>query len=584
MESTDGRKVSRRKRKLHHGPSSLLRATIQEYGLYDKEVDAFRSKFIQLFQFLAPWSQRASFRAENGQTLLPDGSKTVQEGPTDTSRARSVLSRDLCLEEELELRLERMTSIARTLRVLCARERELKQVLYRESFDCRNQCLVLLNDMIGHFHKEAGVLQSRLLEMDGALEEAEQEKMSLRQSCQDTVSQASEAMQAAQAELDKALQKIASLNQEISTTRDQKLSCDRENEALRMDIRVLNTKVTDLEKQAKELQGKIIASDMAREHFETLLDIAVNKLRLYEESGMKPKLRKSRDRDCDSVRDSVSRSLDTSGTPSVVLPGDCSSIDGRISSDNPLYRRRAVSDTHSITSLETLSSDYSMPLMESRRFGSEDRLSVGSGHHCRTLPSRSPVVAPRRRNKKKQFFSKPFLRKSTSSDSHISSSMDRLPTIADELDDKLRLDFVKSESNLRRYSTQISASDFEAIESEIRDNHVAGTPRENFEKRATLISFEEPKKIHRSNSHAVVTPLSLDEKAKAAKKVKRTSSFGGLKTKKTGLVALANNIEKKFRRKRRSKTMDNTEIRRTHNEFLASVNKSPDLAGNDEFY
>ena len=46
--------------------------------------------------------------------------------------------------------------------------------------------------------------------------------------------------------------------------------------------------------------------------------------------------------------------------------------------------------------------------------------------------------------------------------------------------------------------------------------------------------------------------------------VKRTSSFAALRPKKNGLVALARDIEKKFRKKRRSKTADFSELLRVN--------------------
>ena len=54
---SENRKLTRRKRKLHHGPSSLLRATIQEYGIYDRQVDAFKAQFIDSFDFLENWQK-----------------------------------------------------------------------------------------------------------------------------------------------------------------------------------------------------------------------------------------------------------------------------------------------------------------------------------------------------------------------------------------------------------------------------------------------------------------------------------------------------------------------------------------------
>ena len=46
--------------------------------------------------------------------------------------------------------------------------------------------------------------------------------------------------------------------------------------------------------------------------------------------------------------------------------------------------------------------------------------------------------------------------------------------------------------------------------------------------------------------------------------VKRTSSFAALRPKRNGLVALARDIEKKFRKKRRSKTADFSELLRVN--------------------
>ena len=66
------RKLTRRKRKLHHGPSSLLRATIQEYGIYDRQVDALKAEFIDSFDFLESWQKNlAKNEKVKSQSLRP---------------------------------------------------------------------------------------------------------------------------------------------------------------------------------------------------------------------------------------------------------------------------------------------------------------------------------------------------------------------------------------------------------------------------------------------------------------------------------------------------------------------------------
>ena len=586
MEDTDDslKHTNRRKRKKLHGKCSLLKATIQEYGLYDKEIDAFRGKFQSLFKFLGLW-QRQSFRSDGSVLASPPG-KDMSSSPSPQPAVRWGVARgrDLCLEEELELRLEHMTSLAHTLRSLWSREREWRQGLYRQTVDCRDRSLALLTDMLQHFHQQTGLLQAQLLEAESGLQEAECERQQLHQDCEDTRTQAANGLKAARQEMDSALQQVQHLSQDLGAIKSQQEILEQENDSLRRDVRVLSSKVGNLEKQIKELHHNLNTADMARLHFETLLDIAVNKLRLYEDAGMKTRLHKTRS----DAGSSKSRDTRTS-SPCTPFSSNLSPLDTRMMEPGG-QRRRPGSDNVSISSLETISlaSDYSMSLQTSRKYGSEDRLSESSAHSRSTLPSRSPIMVPRRRSKKTPFFSKPFLRKSPSSDSQMSTSMDRLPTIADELDERGRP--IVSQAAVpyliqRRFSSQMSAEELEVLQKELRDS-ISDTSSQGrpSHKDTGGSSFADGQSLPRRNSHAVGQAV-RDEQVKVTKKVKRTSSFGGMKSRKAGgLVALAKDIEKRFKKRRRSKTADVSDIKRAQEAFLFANKQLNNEAANDEYY
>ncbi len=563
----DDKKIVRRKRKLHHGPSSLLRATIQEYGIYDKEVDAFRTTFLQLFGFLEAWQGNTSNKIIVAHSLM----QTAGDSVGQTCGASGLLSftpitRELCLEEELQVRLVRMTSIAKTLRNLCSKEREQKIVLYKEVSDCKEACLQLLTDMINHFHKETGILQHRLLEMDSNIEELEQEKSGIKQAYDEMVGHATRTVDGLEVELNKAEKDLKEVTDELKAMKTSYDVTEKDKNDLKTENEDLKKKLCDLESKVKGMEIKLSGSDMAREQYENLLEIALNKLRLFEDGELVARVPRSKfsNFDLSPFRQTPSGYTVTNN------PDDLSEmhIQEMTSTPSATTRRRYASDNMSITSFETTISEMSMPIMsltDSSRFLSDDRLSNYS-LQSKFLFSPSPRVPPRRKHKKKQFFGKPFLKKSISNESQITntSSTERLPTIEDEWYDRKGSLNNLSLSGSDNLSRNVLTDDSETKEpqkySSMYDSRDNVSIQNSREKSVTIIDDRDYAEDKDAPRKALV-------KRSSSKKVQRTSSFAGLKSKKSGLVALAKDIEKRFKKKRRSKTADFSELNKINRDL-----------------
>lgn len=212
-------------------PSSLLRATIKEYGIYDREVDAYKTQFIKQFDFLDNWKRVfANNASENNNTIQQNdkSNRDTNNGGKDSGELSTTpggggivkvngnghqlqmplemapvmpLGRDLSLEEELEFRLHRMTSIAHDLRLMCNKERDKRTVFFSEVLECRDKCISVVNDMTLHFQKETELLQHRMLENDGTIEMLNQDKLAMRQAFDEMLNNANKTVEIMESDL-----------------------------------------------------------------------------------------------------------------------------------------------------------------------------------------------------------------------------------------------------------------------------------------------------------------------------------------------------------------------------------------------
>lgn len=585
--------VMRRKRKLVHSPSALMAHTIQEVDGVRGEVDlaALAAQVSHVFGFLegrdrqevpshSPVSEQSSYEDE---AVYPD--------------------KEPRLEEELQLRLGRMTSIARTLRQLCSKEREQRSTLHSEVLECRGKVTRLVQDLALDHQHQCQQLQQRLSQL-------QRDKASLKQTCHELATQAKKTIVGLEREVGTGKQQLAAVQARVQELEKVNTDLQQQRQELTASNDSLQTRLQQLQDSVKTLQTQKQDSDMAREHYVILLDMSLSKLRLYEEGVITARRWRS-------------------ATPDL---------------QHDLTDKKKA-DTMSVTSMETLS-DISVPEL-SRSLLSDDHMSTSSRHTA------SPVIPPRKNKWKKNFFSNPFMKKSGSLDQ---AEDDRLPTIQDNPSLERS---VCSSADLKTYNTNDIARDFSSTpclhdlrtlprtsshpslnanldevhlppvrvlkdkrsQSHDRLHEPQASPesqhrshdkndrshdrshdkshdrshdkhdrshdksRENRDKAKKRDKSAErqdkntkpPKKPERTPSAKVKSKDKDNEKVKDSYKVKdsgedrlvtlqRRSSFAAIKPKKNGLVALAKDIEKRFKKKRRSKTAD-----------FAELFKSPDM-------
>ena len=173
----------------------------------------------------------------------------------------------------------------------------------------------------------------------------------------------------------------------------------------------------------------------------------------------------------------------------------------------------------------------------------------------------SPKTASRKKTKKKTFFAKAFQRKNqgaTENNLAIAGYCEGLPTIKDEcrgsqtsltgIHDGEHTGFVKSfDASLLSTQNEYSVDTQESLLQRGRCHSVDDLDSYAF--------------LNQECSH-------VEETTKRTKKVQRTTSFAAIR--KNGLTAFAKEVEKRFRKKRRAKTADCTEILQAKEEFERS--------------
>lgn len=584
MEQVDGQADDRRfngssrKVRLHHrtSTSSLARSTIQENGIYDKQIDVFKAKVVKLFRFIDQWRSLIVHSAADKKFLkmmVASSAGSVSEqlqrhSRVITSPADQVpLARQVSLEDELQTRLDRMSNIAKTLRQLYNKERDVKLGMYSHARKCRDNCFDLVAEMLSHFDKQAGVLQVRIVELEAGDDKVEDEKLKAKQTYEEMVEQVSKQISSLEDDLQAAentIVQFSSEKKELSTHNDilvneneelkqRNSELSEDNEILKNDITKLNDEINSAKRNVLNLEAKANSLEMTRAHYETLLEIALSKLRMYEEGEV--------------IRRRSRGTTSLSRLPGFVIknnPGDLSEMS--LKEVPQTIKKQVMLDNISITSFETATSEISLPSMsntsyfESARQDLFDRLSIVSQTK---QPTPSPNVAPRKRNRLKEAFTRQTLKKSVSIDSNIGRqsrtvSMERLPIRVESVE-RLALLPNLGTSTPRRQDSRTSQTNSEEIWTEDDQSFEDSYPSKKVAQRVEFFEKAGNGTIeHLENDHDYLNNHKKQEsnrKRLDPKKVQRTSSFGALKSK-IGLVALAKDIERRFKKRKRSKTTD----------------------------
>lgn len=232
---------------------------------------------------------------------------------------------------------------------------------------------------------------------------------------------------------------------------------------------------------------------------------------------------------------------------------------------NTLSKPRLSSDSQSVTSFETGSENSGGPNHDTLQLLTpmEDRISTtGSLSRSNTLGMPSPKACSRKKSKKKTFFSKAFQRKNPVIETQLTVSGatlgEQLPTIRDEQNEQKGSQLSLSVFRDQEHSAFVKSFDASLLDS---GNEFKEEKGESLLQRGRCHSVDDLE-----NYSLIATDDSkTDGDQKRTKKVTRTTSFAAIR--KNGFTAIAKEVEKRFRKKRRSKTADNSEILQAKEEY-----------------
>ena len=160
------------------------------------------SEFTSSFQYLDIWKKRVEDRAVK---LQFDEDCSVKN--------------KLCLEEELQVRLDRMTAIAEALKFLCLEERQNLTALYEDSRICEGEVTNVLLNMIKQFNDEMQNRKQRLGLVIRNMKRLEKEKTHLNIVCKKVLTGAVEDGMEMQRQMTKSENKLEELHQDMTSIR-----------------------------------------------------------------------------------------------------------------------------------------------------------------------------------------------------------------------------------------------------------------------------------------------------------------------------------------------------------------------------
>lgn len=599
-----------------------------------RELKVLTANFGRIFEFMGEWDETVK-RSKTGHNKTSTGMEfpfvkiSVSDAGYEEKLAQRRIStsltgplcRDLSLEEELQARLDRMTRLARSLHYVCSREKWLQQKLCGDVRRCKENADQLVKQIVDRYEMQLAMWQKRARDMDASAKNAEKENLRLRAAIDKMVDHAARTIEELELELTRKTITVKALTIETEEGRDQQKKLKEQKLALQEKTTSAESALNRQKTKAEETGAQLLNMEKTKEHYETLLDIAMTKLKRYEGEGH-PKYRKqsAASSGCGKCKKHAN-SKDFPQQPddqysfvprvTVSTPFDADSPgSGAMDIGLPLsassHRRlleisRSRSDSVSVNSLDTASEHSFLP-------GSSTEDLCASGSKLDQNPPLSPLLlvaapnatsSPGKWRKKKSKGLLQLLQKSTSLDSQLTESQSAtdlnscvLPPIADETVTLA----VKICGGARRFSAisvaevaaaaskeanQCDVSHASAISSSscLSVGSAAGAGSSNEALNKPPFSEHAPKsgsaaarrsRCSSPNISASARKQVKQDQAQASgenknsgkvmRRLKRATSFAALRPKANTFVTLAKDIEKKLKRRRRCKTADAKEL------------------------
>ena len=587
-----------------------------------RELKVLTANFGRVFEFLGEWDETVK-RSKTGHSKTSAGMEfpfvkiSVADAGYEEKLAKRRIStsltgplcRDLCLEEELQARLDRMTRLARSLHYVCSREKWLKQKLCGDVRRCKENAEQLLKHIVDKYEMQLAMWQKRKKDTDVTARSSENENVRLRAAIDKMVDHAARTIEGLELELTRKAITIKALNIEIQEGRDQAKKAKDEKIELQDKIATFESAVNKEKSRVDDLSSQLQNMEKTKEHYETLLDIALTKLKRYEEDGH-PRLRKlsnaagvcvmckkyASNKDCSQQDDPYSQA------PRVMVSSHCDSDSTSVSADIGLSaasRRRLIemtrSDSVSITSFDTNSTIGSS--IEDISAASVKNLDQHPPLVPMHLVAPNAMSSPGKRRKKKSKGLLKLLHKSSSLDSQLltetRSATDlfscSLPPIEDETGQLAvnmcggrrfsALSLADVEASLSKEACQCNVSQASVVSSSSCLSVASGGDKTasaeasnrgvHKETSAGGISSRSGSRSrpHSPNISASGRKLTKQQQVieggkngKATRRLNRSTSFAALRPKANTFVTLARDLEKRLKRRRRCKTADSKDL------------------------
>ena len=497
--------------------NSLLRRTLKERGLYSRQLDAFRTACSNLFSFLDQWNADIDKKQFSAGSMrgAPASSRRIS---VSKRSQHPLMQRELSLEEELQARLERHSRLAAYFRYLCREQKQKRFQMQVAMTECRSKCVELVQTMISYFNREVGALQQERLELDNVVEELQQENCVLQNALDDAVCRAAQLVEGLEQSLTNQTSKAKRLTSQMQALEAVCRNLKTKNDSLAQQVSGLQCQVRDLEQQAAQRKNALQSAEKAKDNFETLLEMALGKLRIFEESDLV----------CVQKYELFSASL-----------------------DQTFCSQRT-----------TLRRGIEIPCLSA----STDNLSVHS--HDGLSVASLPVV---------ELSSQAQMRNASSPVSSSSSPIHCLPQSAPGRGQEICLHHTRKHENSRSLDSQLPVKSLirdlrvgkavcygaeastvcDLIHGTITPSSTSvaniSTPRGRQERSAVVFSAI-------SDHSAELQGCSVLKSTGSVTKLKRTTSSVSLRPTANGFIALAKDIEKKLKRKPRRKTTSVTDL------------------------
>ena len=501
----------------YHDTTPCDKDTLPDDEKLIRSIDVVSGKLDETLRLMDAWEYRMYGSSSKDAVCL----QMSLGGPLITTKQSS------SFEDEIEFRLERMTAIARTLRNICAKEKEEKLQLFRftnGNFHNMKHDMSLLKKTLSRKYEEQDkvikTLEKQLITM-------EEEKHSTKDAFEKLLANTSDSMQGLESKLGQAELKVQETRNELEELIEENRKLTEENNSMKCQAGDLDLIVSTMkEKCAKEEAG--------REQLETLLEIAIAKVKVHEESpsptdqGIKVK---------------------TNSSDEITNLG--------YQASTPLYGRHVSFDSLSVSSYD---SDVLPQPTATVSMNNLSDITTGnaSGGSIKSLPfaSPSPSSIRKKRHRPKLFF-KQLLKRSMSVGTPIrrAKSSEPLETITDETVENSRDVDISTEHS--DHNTEI---------------HKDGTEYQNGHREKEI-------QYHRSVSDDTKVTTDMKETGDQEQgdgsgnslrecQIQRNLSFNNSRISKKGiLVSFAKDLEKKIKRKRRSKTVDPVDFAKAKEEF-----------------